>query len=133
MPVICGFVYFCQPCLVSLPPPHLSPLSNNFERKCLSTLPILPDSWLGPYTDWAFSQVVGIRSPPTPHPQAGSPGSGGGAHSRAREGLGESQFRREGTYLWYSLYIRTLWGRIYCLVLSWQSSRSLKIPTPYLF
>jgi hypothetical protein len=46
----------------------------------------------------SFSLVVGIGTPPTPHPQASVPptfGSGGiGAHSLAREGVGESQFRR---------------------------------------
>jgi hypothetical protein len=40
-------------------------------------------------------------SPPTPHPQASAPPSplflGGGEHSLARKGLGESQFRR-GAY-----------------------------------
>ncbi len=36
---------------------------------------------------------------------------GGGAHSLAREGLGESQFRRGDIHwhLWYSLHRRTLW------------------------
>jgi hypothetical protein len=34
------------------------------------------------------------------------------AHSLAREGLGESQFRRGDIHLWYSLYIRTLWWNI---------------------
>jgi hypothetical protein len=35
---------------------------------------------------------------------------GGGAHSLAREGLGESQFRRGDIHCaWYSLYVRTLW------------------------
>jgi hypothetical protein len=41
-------------------------------------------------------------SPPTPHPQASVPATsplflGGGEHSLARKGLGESQFRR-GAY-----------------------------------
>jgi hypothetical protein len=39
-------------------------------------------------------------SPPTPHPQASvppPPSLGGGEHSLARKGLGESQFRR-GAY-----------------------------------
>jgi hypothetical protein len=57
----------------------------------------------------------------TPHPQASVPPPtvmGRGAHSLAREGLGESQFRRlekkptRGHTLWYSYYIRTLWGRV---------------------
>jgi hypothetical protein len=97
----------------------------------------------------SFSPVVGIGTPPTPHPlapplwfrgeghtrwrergwesgvregvgercgdypnpsPAGPPPlvSGGGAHSLAREGVGESQFRRGGHTLWYSLYIHTL-------------------------
>ncbi len=46
----------------------------------------------------SFSPVVGIETTLAPHPQASLPpppfGSGGGAHSLAREGLGESQFRR---------------------------------------
>jgi hypothetical protein len=49
----------------------------------------------------SFFPVVGIGTPPTPHPQASlppSPGSGGGAHSLAREGLGESPNSDEGTY-----------------------------------
>ncbi len=50
----------------------------------------------------SFSPVVGIGTPPTPHP-------GGGAHSLAREGVGESQFRR-GDIHFGTLYIhvRTL-------------------------
>ncbi len=58
-----------------------------------------------------FSQVVGIGTPPTPHPQASVPplpGSGGGAHSLARDGLGESQFRRGDVHCGsLSLYIGT--------------------------
>jgi hypothetical protein len=45
----------------------------------------------------SFSPVVGIRTPPTPHPQASGQAPlvlGGGAHSLAREGVGESQLRR---------------------------------------
>jgi hypothetical protein len=45
----------------------------------------------------SFSPVVGIGTLPTPHPQASvppPPGSGGGAHSLARDWVGESQFRR---------------------------------------
>jgi hypothetical protein len=38
----------------------------------------------------SFSPVVGIGIPPTPHPQF----PGVGAHSLAKEGVGESQFRR---------------------------------------
>ena len=42
--------------------------------------------------------LVGIGTPPTPHPQASVPPSplflGGGEHSLARKGVGESQFRR---------------------------------------
>ncbi len=46
-----------------------------------------------------FFPVVGTGTPPTPHPQASvpaplPPGSRAGAHSLAREGLVESQFRR---------------------------------------
>jgi hypothetical protein len=45
-----------------------------------------------------FVGVVGIGTPPTPHPQACvlAPPlvTGGGAHSLARDGVGESQFRR---------------------------------------
>jgi hypothetical protein len=50
------------------------------------------------YVGRAFSPVVGIRTPPPPHPQASvlphPLGRGGRAHSLAGEGLGESQFRR---------------------------------------
>jgi hypothetical protein len=45
----------------------------------------------------SFSPVVGIGTSPTPHPQASVPPPllpGGGAHSLAREGVEESQFRR---------------------------------------
>jgi hypothetical protein len=58
-----------------------------------------------------FSPVVGIGNPLTPHPQASVPPPrvlGGVAHSLAREGLGESQFRRGDIYCG-TLYIRTLW------------------------
>ncbi len=45
----------------------------------------------------SFSPVVGIGTPPTLHPQPSVPptafGSGGGAHSLARDGVGESQFQ----------------------------------------
>ncbi len=54
----------------------------------------------------SFSLVVGIGTLPTPHPQASLPPPppvlGGGAHSLARERLGESQFRLGGHTLWYS-------------------------------
>ncbi len=48
----------------------------------------------------SFSQIIGIGTPPTPHLQASGlpPVLGGGAHSLAREGLGESQFRRGDTH-----------------------------------
>jgi hypothetical protein len=36
---------------------------------------------------------------------------GGGAHLLAREGMGESQFRRGDIHFWYSICICTLWGR----------------------
>jgi hypothetical protein len=60
----------------------------------------------------SFSPVVGIGTPPNPHPQASVPSPplvpGGGAHLLAREGVGESQFRR-GDRHWYSIYMCTLW------------------------
>jgi hypothetical protein len=64
----------------------------------------------------SFSQVVGIGTPPTSHPQASVPPPppsvrGGGAHSQAREGFGESQFRR-GYIHCCTLYIYVLCG--YC-------------------
>jgi hypothetical protein len=53
----------------------------------------------------SFSQVVGTGTPPTPHPQPSMPppplGSEGGAHSLAREGLGESQFRRRDIVVFF--------------------------------
>jgi hypothetical protein len=59
-----------------------------------------------------FSPVVGIGTPPTPHPQASVPpplfGSGGGAHSLAREGGGRVPIPTRGHTLCYSLYICTL-------------------------
>ncbi len=59
----------------------------------------------------SFSQVVGIGTPPTPHPQASVPpfGSGGGASSLAKEGVGESQFRR-GDIHCGTLYMYVLCG-----------------------
>jgi hypothetical protein len=59
----------------------------------------------------SFSPVVGIGTPPTPHPQASVPPPvlGGGAHSLAREGLGVSQFRRWGIHCG-TLYIYVLCG-----------------------
>jgi hypothetical protein len=52
---------------------------------------------------------------PNPSPQASVPPPpvlGGGAHSLAREGLGESQFRR-GDIHCGTFYIRTLWPRLF--------------------
>ncbi len=69
----------------------------------------------------SFSPVVGIGTPPTPHPQASVPPHpvlGGGAHSLWREGLGEFQIPTRGRTLWYSLHIRTLWWY-------WTGSRSV--------
>jgi hypothetical protein len=58
-------------------------------------------------------RVVGIETPPTPHPRASVPPPplvpGGGAHSLAREGVGESQFRRG------NIHCGTLYTRIYVL------------------
>jgi hypothetical protein len=55
----------------------------------------------------SFSLVVGIGTPPTPHPPPLVPGVG--AHSLAREGVGESQFRRGdihcGTFYIYVLCV----------------------------
>jgi hypothetical protein len=63
----------------------------------------------------AFSQVVGIRTPPTPHPQVSVPPPlpvpWGGAHSQAREGLGEPQFRRGDIHCGtFSIYVHVLCG-----------------------
>jgi hypothetical protein len=60
-----------------------------------------------------FSPVVAIGTPPTPHPRASCAPSplvpGGGAHSLAREGLGESQFRRGDVHCG-TIYIYVLCG-----------------------
>jgi hypothetical protein len=49
----------------------------------------------------SFSPVVGIGTPPTPHPLAPPPlVSGGGAHSLAREGVGEWGERGSGREVW---------------------------------
>ncbi len=63
----------------------------------------------------SFTPVVGIGTPPTPHPQASvSPPyvPGGAAHSLARKGLGESRFRRGDihcgivyTYIYFMIVI----------------------------
>ncbi len=61
----------------------------------------------------SFFSSRGIGTPPTPHPPASvppHPGTGGGAHSLAREGLGESQFRR-GDIHCGTLYIYVLCGQ----------------------
>jgi hypothetical protein len=54
----------------------------------------------------SFSPVVGIGTPPTPHPQASVPpppfGSEG-AHSLAREGGGRVLIPTRGHTLWYSV------------------------------
>jgi hypothetical protein len=58
----------------------------------------------------SFSPVVGIGTPPTPHPRASVCPHlvpGGGALSLAREGMGESQFRR-GDINCATLYIYAL-------------------------
>jgi hypothetical protein len=56
-----------------------------------------------------FSRVVRIGTPPTPHPQASVPPQvlGGRVHSLAREGLGESQFRRGVIHCGTILFIFT--------------------------
>jgi hypothetical protein len=63
----------------------------------------------------SFFSVVGMGTLPTPHPQASVPPPppvlGGGAHSLAREGLGESQFRR-GDIHCGTLYIYVLCARM---------------------
>jgi hypothetical protein len=48
----------------------------------------------------SLSPVVGIRTPPTPHPPASVPpnGSGGGGHTRWREKGWEGPTSDEGTY-----------------------------------
>jgi hypothetical protein len=57
-----------------------------------------------------FSSRRNWDSPnPSPAGECAPPVLGGGAHSLAREGLGEPQFRRGDIHMWYSLYIRTLW------------------------
>ena len=59
----------------------------------------------------SFFSIVRIGTLPTPHPQASVPPPprflGGGEHSLAREGLGESQFRR-GDIHCGTLYIYVL-------------------------
>jgi hypothetical protein len=60
----------------------------------------------------SFSLVVGIGTPPTPHPQASVPssfGSGGrGTLAGERRG-GKVPIPTRGHTLWWSLYIFTLW------------------------
>ncbi len=68
----------------------------------------------------SFSPDGGIGTPPTPHPQATVPPppplvSGREAHSLAREGMGESQFRRWDIQCG-TLYICTLCHKL-CMVL----------------
>jgi hypothetical protein len=56
----------------------------------------------------SLSPVVGVGTPPTPHPQASASPPlvpGRGAHSLAREGVGESQFRRGDIHCGGTLYI----------------------------
>ncbi len=69
----------------------------------------------------SFSPVVGIGTPPTPHPKASvSPPlwfRGGGAHSLAREGVGESEFRRWDIRCG-TLYIQYVYFVAYTLLLS---------------
>jgi hypothetical protein len=64
----------------------------------------------------SFSLVVEIGTPPTHHPQANVPPSplvpGGEAHSLAREGVKESQFRR-GDIHCGTLYIYVLCGSFF--------------------
>jgi hypothetical protein len=60
----------------------------------------------------AFSQVVGIGTPPTPHPQASVPppfGFGGRVTLAGERGVGRVPIPTRGHTLWYSLYICTLW------------------------
>jgi hypothetical protein len=68
----------------------------------------------------SFSPVVGIGTPPTPHPHASVPPPplvpGGGVHSLAIEGVGESQFRR------VDIHCGTLY--IYVLCASLHSAKS---------
>jgi hypothetical protein len=68
-----------------------------------------------------FFFVIGIRTPPTPHPQASVPPPfglvpGGGAHSLTREGGGRVPIPTRGHTLRYSKYIRTLYIRTTCCV-----------------
>jgi hypothetical protein len=63
----------------------------------------------------SFFSVVGIGTPPTPHPQASvTPPAplvpGVGAHALAGErGGGRVPIPARGQTLWYSVYICTLW------------------------
>ncbi len=63
----------------------------------------------------SFSPVVGIRTLPTPHPQASLPpppfGSGGRGTLDGERGVGRVPIPTRGHTLWYS--IRTLWCNRY--------------------
>ncbi len=75
-----------------LPPP---PLYSGPAPGCAATA-VIPPHRVGRVE--SFSPVVGIGTPPTPHPLASVLPilcfRGGGANSLAREEMGESQFRR---------------------------------------
>jgi hypothetical protein len=58
----------------------------------------------------SFSPVVGIGTPPTPHPQANVPpplGSGGRGTLAGEKGGGRVPVPTRGHTLWYSIYICT--------------------------
>ena len=60
----------------------------------------------------SFSPVVGIRTPPTPRPQASvapSFGSGGRGTLAGEKGGERVPIPTRGHTLWYSFYVCTLW------------------------
>ncbi len=66
----------------------------------------------------SFSPVVGIGTPPTSHPQASMPPSPRfwGEEHTGEKRVGRVPIPTRGHTLWYSLYIRTLWGQ--CILFS---------------
>ncbi len=97
----------------ALPPPTSTvrafPLSCSFSL-CIAGSPLPPLYYRANHRVGrllSFSPLVGIGTPPTPHPRASVPpplwpfGSGGGSHSLARVPI-----PTRGHTLWYSLYIK---------------------------
>jgi hypothetical protein len=69
----------------------------------------------------SFSQVVGIGTPPTPHPQASMalPGSEGRGTLAGERGVGRVPIPTRGHTLWYSLYIYTYYVVVFVVFCLW--------------